>query len=86
MDDKVKITLTRGEMKELIEEAVEDAFTKMGLDTSQPLEMQRDFQHLRDWRLATNSLRDKGMLTILVTLITGGAAALWLGIRTLLQQ
>ena len=85
MDDKTSITLTRGELKGVIEEAVDNALTKMGIDTHDPIEMQRDFKHLRDWRIAVNSARSKGFLTILGLLTAGLAAAFWVGFKTLVQ-
>ena len=83
MDDNTQVSLTRGELKSIMEEAVDNAFTKMGIDTSDPLEMQRDFQHLRDWRVAVNSARSKGFLTILGLLTAGVAAAFWVGFKAM---
>tara|TARA_R110000787_G_scaffold72823_5_gene162411 strand:+ start:3054 stop:3317 length:264 start_codon:yes stop_codon:yes gene_type:complete len=81
MDENTPIELTRGELKELLQEAVQDAFTKMGMDVLDPLEMQRDFQHLRDWRLAVASVQSKSMLTLVGLLIAGFVAALWIGFK-----
>lgn len=87
IDDPQKpvIQLTKEELKTLMEEAVQDAFLKMGIDSNDPLEMQRDFQHLREWRVAVAAMRTKGMLTILGILIAGAAAALWIGIRSMVN-
>jgi hypothetical protein len=81
MDDNTTIQLSRGEMKSLMEEAVNNAFTKMGMDVSDPIEMQRDFQHLRDWRIAVKSAQSKGFLTIIGLLTAGVVAALWIGFK-----
>jgi len=81
MDDKTPIELSRGELKQLLAEAVHDAFTKMGMDIEDPIEMQRDFQHLRDWRLAVKSAQSKGFLTIIGLLAAGIVAALWVGFK-----
>lgn len=86
MDDNTQVTLSRGELKGLMEEAVNNAITKMGIDTTDPIEMQRDFQHLRDWRIAVNSAKTKGFLTILGILTAGVAAAVWVGFKALVQQ
>jgi len=85
MDDNTQIQLTRGELKGLMEEAVDNALTKMGIDVGDPIEMQRDFQHLRDWRLAVAAARTKGFLGIIGLLTAGIAAALWVGFKTLVQ-
>lgn len=86
MNEETKVTMTRAELKDLLKEAVHDAFTQMGIDVEDPLEMQRDFQHLREWRVAVSAMRTKGMLTILGILITGAAAALWVGFKALTQS
>lgn len=83
MADEVEVvTLTKDEMKELIKEAVGEAFTKLGIDANDPLEMQRDFQHLREWRLAVAAMRTKGMLTIIGIVVAGSVAAFWLGVKS----
>jgi len=85
MDDNTQIQLSRGELKGLMEEAVNNALTKMGIDIADPLEMQRDFQHLRDWRVAVAAARTKGFLGIVGILTAGLLAAIWVGIKTLVQ-
>lgn len=84
MDDQEPIQLSRGELKALLAEAVHDAFTKMGMDVSDPIEMQRDFQHLRDWRIAVKSAQSKGFLTIVGLLSAGVIAALWVGFKSVI--
>ncbi len=79
----VKITLTRKELKSIIEEAVDEAFTRMGINTEEPIEMQRDFQHLRDWRKATGEIRKRGILTAVAIVVSGAIAAFWLGFKAL---
>jgi len=82
MDDNTPIELSRGELKELLQEAVTDALVKLGMDIDDPLEMQRDFQHLRDWRVAVNSVQSKGMLTLVALLVSGLVAAIWVGFKS----
>lgn len=86
MDDNTLISLTRGELKGIMEEAVDNALTKMGIDVTDPIEMQRDFQHLRDWRIAVNSARSKGFLTVIGILTAGVVAAFWVGFKIMLGQ
>jgi len=84
MDDQTQISLTRAELKSLLEEAVQDAFTKMGMDVTDPIEMQRDFQHLREWRVAAAAVRKKGLLTLVGIIVAGSAAAFWLGFKAMM--
>lgn len=74
------------EYRELVEEAVEQTLLKLGLDIAQPgsvLELQKDFQHLRKWRVAVGAIESKGALAVIGTLTAGFLAAAWLGIKQL---
>ena len=64
-----------------VAEAVKQTLIQLGVDTSDPLAMQRDFQHLRQWRQSGDSLKDKGMLAILGIFLSGLAALLVMGVR-----
>lgn len=86
MDNQQSIELTRQELKDVIREAVDEAFTKMGIDTTNPIEMQADFKHLREWRLSMVAMRTKGMLAIMTIVVSGAAAALWVGFKATLTQ
>lgn len=57
------ITLTEAELKQVIETTVKDTLTNMGIQTADPVEMQKDFVHLREWREATSAVRKKGIVT-----------------------
>lgn len=83
--DAVYVQLTRDELKGLMAEAVQDAFTKLGVDTSKPFETQKDFAHLRKWRVAVDSATNKGFLAVLTILIGGLMGALWLGIQAAIK-
>jgi len=85
MTDQDPIQLSRGELKALLQQAVTDAMVKLGMDIEDPLEMQRDFQHLRDWRLAVKSAQSKGFLTVIGLLTAGFFAAMWIGIKAAMQ-
>lgn len=80
------IILTKDEIRHLICQGVEDAMTKLGMDASNPLEMQRDFQHLRDWRLSVQSAKAKGILAVVGVLVSGMIGALFLGVKVLLNN
>ena len=79
-------TLSKDEMRQIVKEAVSETLTQLGVDTSSPMEMQRDFQHLRDWRMAQEVIRRKGYMTLLGILVTGLAGLLWLGFKDVILQ
>lgn len=69
------------EVRAIVRATVEETFLRLGVAVDDPIEMQRDFSHLREWRVATESMKTKGLLTLTALLVTGGLAALWVGIR-----
>lgn len=54
--------MTHEELQKLIAEAVRQTLVQMGADPSNPIEMQRDFQHLRQWRKAGKTCAARGCL------------------------
>lgn len=77
---------THDEAKALVREAVRETFLMLGVKVDDPLEVQKDFQHLREWRYTMQSIRSKGMLTLVGIALTGLLAAAWLGIKDLLAR
>lgn len=73
--------MSKDELRELMSECVTETLTKMGVDTKDPLTMQRDFQYLRDWRENVDSIKRKGVLTMVSVLLTGLLGLLWLGFK-----
>lgn len=45
-------------------------------------EFQKDMIHLRSWRKATEDVRAKTFVAVIGLLVTGAAAAFWIGIKT----
>lgn len=78
------IQLTETQLKKLVVDGVHDAMTMIGIDTSDPTEMQKDFQHLREWRTVTTEIQRKGLFTFITIFVTGLCAATWLGVKTLI--
>lgn len=81
MNEPIPIHLTRDELRKVIAEGVHDAFLKMGIQVDDPIAMQRDFQHLRDWRTAQESLKARGRSVMIGVLVTGLLALLWVGFK-----
>ena len=77
--------LSKDELREVFEESVQDMLRSMGVDVDNPLEMQRDFQHLRDWRQSTNAVRQKGFFAAVSILVAGALSAMWLGLADMMR-
>lgn len=78
--------LTPEEARALIREAVRETFLMLGVKVDDPIEVQKDFQHLREWRSTTESIKSKGMLTLVGIAVSGLAAAVWLGLKELFSK
>lgn len=81
--------LTDAEIRELVDEAakqaarqaVRETLLTLGIDSENPLETQKDFQHLRGWRTATDTMKRQGILTATGVIVAGGLGILWYSIR-----
>jgi len=67
--------------REVVAEAVRQTLIQLGIDSQNPIEMQKDFQHLRQWRKAGEDLRSKSILSILTLLLAGVVSLALLGVR-----
>lgn len=70
--------LTHAEVQLVADAAAQKAVTStlvsFGLDPSDPIAMQKDMAHLREWRQATDKIRSRGVLAALAFLCLGGIA------------
>lgn len=71
----------QGNLQDTVRESVRQTLVQLGMDQQNPLEMQRDFQHLRSWRKTNEAIRDKGLLALLGLFITGVVSLLLVGVR-----
>lgn len=77
----LEATPSRDELARLVEETVKQTLIQIGVDAQDPLQMQRDFQHLRQWRKAGEDLRGKGLAVLLTVFLTGLASLAVVGIK-----
>lgn len=80
--------MTNDEVRHIAEEAakkaVRELLVTMGVNANDPdalLEMQRDFAHIRAWRLSVAAVRGTAIKTGVTVLVTGFLGALWLMIK-----
>lgn len=84
--DERRITLTEQELKSIVRETVNATLTSLGIDHDDPIEMQRDFQHLRSWRQARERISNQTLVVAVGIVITGLASAIWLSLKNILNQ
>lgn len=71
--------------REVIRETVHETLIELGVDYEEPMEMQKDFQHLREWRITMEQAKSKSVMATVGFLIAGLVALIWLGIKTFLH-
>lgn len=71
----------RDDIKDIVSSAVHETLLQIGVNSKDPIEMQHDFQHLRQWRKSGEELRRKGMLVLLGLFLTGLVSLILVGIK-----
>ena len=67
--------------KEIVDQSVKATLIQLGIEHANPIEMQKDFQHLRSWRQAGDELRNKGMLALLGIFLSGVIGLVAVGVK-----
>lgn len=57
--------------------ALQQFMIKIGIDASDPFELQKDFLHLRAWREAVEEAKRRGLLTAVAVIVTGVFGAIY---------
>lgn len=66
------------------EAAVRRVLTDLGVDHDDPLEMQRDMQHLRHWRRSMEAIAHRGLMTAVGIVVFGTLATIWMGLKDMI--
>lgn len=69
------------EIEDLIARGVKSAFTQIGIDTKNPLQMQADFSFVRSTRKAWRAAVATAQGTAIAAIVTGVCTVLWLGFK-----
>lgn len=64
------------------EKAVSNFLLRIGVEADDPIEMQKDFAHLRKWRKSNEAITLKVLLVAIGTVVSGTLAAVWMGLRS----
>lgn len=75
------LEVTEAEIRKIVAETVEQTLTRMGIQAADPLEVQRDMQHLRSWRVSTETIKRQGILTAVGIVTAGILGMIWLAIK-----
>ena len=73
--------MNEAEIRRVVAEAVAETLLKLGIDAADPLELQRDMQHLRAWRESVDTVKRQGIITAVGILIAGMIGLVWVSIK-----
>lgn len=73
--------MTEAEIRRIVAQAVDETLTRMGIDAGEPIEVQKDMQHLRAWRESIATVKRQGIITAIGILTAGIIGAVWLAIK-----
>lgn len=80
------ITLTRQELRDVMSEAIVEAFKNIGIDTHDSIQTQKDMAHLRKWRVAVDQASSTSFKVVVTTLVAGLLGLIWLGLQNSLWR
>jgi hypothetical protein len=73
--------MTEHELKKIVAEAVAETLLQLGIDASDPVEMQKDMAHLRSWRESVATVKQQGLITAIGVITVGMLGLIWLGLK-----
>ena len=73
--------MTEHEVKKIVAEAVAETLLTLGIDTTDPVELQKDMAHLRAWRESVATVKRQSLVTAVGIVIAGVLGLLWLGFK-----
>lgn len=79
-----RLSITPDDLEALIQREVSRAFIRIGIaqaDDGEAVELQKDFSYLRDLRLGSQAIKNKGVLGILTMLGMGLLALVYFGLQ-----
>jgi hypothetical protein len=74
------IRLTDQELRDVVKSTVLETFVTLGVDVTKPIEVQKDFAHLRRWRIGMDVGKSKGFTTVIVIAVTAAVGWVWLNL------
>jgi len=73
--------MTEAEVKRIVAETVKETLVRLGIDADKPMEVQRDFQFLRTWRLSTATVGVKTLTTAVGIVIAGAIGLIYVAFK-----
>jgi hypothetical protein len=72
--------MTEAEVKRIVAETVEQTLLKLGVDTEDPVALQKDMAHLRMWRESMETVRKQSLITAIGIVTAGVLGLIWMAL------
>lgn len=77
--------MTEEEARRIAEDAAERALVRMllrlGIDSEETVEVQRDMAFVRDWRQSTEAIKRQGLLAAIGIIVVGILGLVWAALK-----
>jgi hypothetical protein len=73
--------MTEAEVKRIVAETVQQTLLALGVDTDDPVALQKDMAALRAWRESMDTVKRQSLLTAIGVVTAGALGLLWLSIK-----
>jgi hypothetical protein len=82
MEKERRAMVSIEEIKSIVAESVKQTLIQLGLDTSDPIQIQKDMAFARDLRKNTEAIKRGGFITICGTIIAGMLGLIWTALKS----
>lgn len=74
--------MTEHEIRRIVSETVKETFMRLGIDSEDPIEFQKDMQHVRSWRTSVETVKRQGIMTAIGIITAGFLGAIWMAVKS----
>jgi hypothetical protein len=73
--------MTEADIRRIVADTVNQTLMQLGIDSQDPLEFQKDMQHLRAWRESVATVKRQSLITAIGILTTGIVGLVWIAMK-----
>ena len=75
-------TLDENRVREIVKDTTHETLVHVGVQADDPIEVQKDFQFIRDWRKSSQSVKSKAVVASIGFFVSAALGAAWMGLRS----
>ena len=72
--------MTEDDVRKIVAGTVAETLLKLGIDASDPIELQADMRHLRQWRESISTVKRQSLITAIGILTAGMLGLIWMAV------